>query len=334
MTTNYIGKPESRVDGKLKGNNIVDSSELKNYDINDYNLETDLGVYLNREAYFRSPNTFICAVKKLEGYLDASGQQTNLNDKTVIVSAVLSTPFYWQEFNREWMKLLNDEKIPLESDQKQPVFYTAYFQNKNYPFRDKFGWHDTRYNNFYAKLIETINRRSLFSFAIAIDLLDYRKFINERPYAVSIFRSAGTFASILCFLKCAQYACKYKYDETISYVFDRNDTFSRELQLSYEILSQHLDQLKEWHFKVGGLTFGNKEVYTPIQAADVIAWEMSKHIKNAQIANLEIGQEMRSSFADLIINHGEFIYYSYESLLSFYTDYIEKIKAEIEIKQE
>lgn len=314
----------------LFGNNIVDSSEIKEYNIDDYDLESDLGLYLNREAYFRSPNTLICVMKKLEGYLDASGQQTALNDKAIVVSAVLSTPFYWQEFDKEWIKALTDENIPLtKPDQRRPFFRSAQFQNKNHPFRDEFGWNKTRYDLFYDRLIKIINRRSLYSVAIGIDLEDYRRFVTDYPDSLIIFGSSGMFAATLCFLHCAQYAYRCNYDETISYIFDRGDTFKDELEKSFNTLSEDPVALKEWHFKEGGLAFGNKEIYSPIQAADVVAWELNKHIKEAQKASIETEQEMRPSFADLVINNGDFIYYSYEELLGFYTDKMEEIKNEV-----
>jgi hypothetical protein len=257
-------------------------------------------------------------MKKLEGYLDTSGKQETIGDQALIVAVSLSTPLYWREFDKEWTKILVDEKVPIKPNKTRPVFHTTEFMNKNYPFRDKFGWDSARCDNFYNKLINIINRRSLYSFAMCVDLEDYRRFIGDYPEAQQLFGSAGNFASTACFYKCVHYANKWHYDETISYVFDRGDTFRKELESAYDAVCRNAEDRKEWYFKVGGLTFGDKEKYTPIQAVDVIAWECGKHIKDAQKTTIETGQFTRHAIVSLSHSDAEFLYYSYESFLTLW----------------
>lgn len=286
-------------------------------------METDLGIYLNRIAYFRGPNHFIGAMKiKVEGYFDASGKQENA-DLVVSVAGLLATPHQWNKFSKAWIKILDDAGVPKANE--VPVFHTTDFMARKGFYGDKSSWTQEKRDSFYRKLIETIQGNILYPVGMSLYLDDYNKLLTEYPGGLKIFGSAGNFVSVLCFWHCAQWANKMKYHDTISYVFDRGDKFRTEIHKGYEIMCKSAASRAFWHFKVGGLTFENKEQFTPIQAADLVAWEFSKALKKANRAVVD-KRYIRPSFNAFNHSGSDFKVYSYEDLISFLSDFVEKIE--------
>ena len=237
----------------------------------------------------------------------------------------MSTPLYWQEFSKEWRKALDDESIPIEPDKEHPIFHTSEFKTRQIPFRDYLGWSNDRREVFYKRLIDLVNKRTLFSTATGIDLDDYRRFAVDYPASQKLFGSAGHFASVMSFWRCRYWASKYSYDETISYIYDRDDTFADELRDSYNNLCKDRDRAKWWHFKPGGLRDEDKQYFPPIQAADLVAWEMGRDIRD-YYDGFKLEAISRPEFVKLNVYGAEYYLYGYEDFLNWWHEREREIK--------
>ena len=253
---------------------------------------------------------------RLEGYFDASGKQEAIGDKAIIVAGLLSSSPKLREFEKLWLKTLNDAGISATNG--VPVFHTTDFMARKSVYAT---WTQEKRDLFYRNLIEIICQTTLYRVGIAVLLEDYRRFLVKCPESIKMFGSAGYFASVMCFNHCADWADKVKYKDTISYIFDRGDTFNSEIRKAHDNLCDEETFRNAWHFEIDALTFGNKARFTPIQGADVIAWELSKALKKAE--NAPIGANyLRPSFNALNSNGSEFRCYSYEDLEFFWAEYL------------
>lgn len=268
-------------------------------------------------------------MKKVSGFLDASGKQETLNDKILVVAASLATPFFWQEFSKEWIAFLEDKMYRVKPGKVQPTFHTTEFHYGNYPFREEFGWDDSRKGDLYNGLIELIKKRTEYSTATGVDLDDYRRFSKDYPGSLKMWANAGAFASAMCFWKCREWALVRDYDETISYVYDRGDTFAKELRDEYNDLCDNPERAKWWFFKPGGLMDKNKEDYIPLQSVDVVAWEVARHYKEALTAASADNFHPRNALIQLSTVGAEYKIYGYEDLISLWSDRVRGYMAQV-----
>jgi hypothetical protein len=217
---------------------------------------------------------------KLEGYLDASGKQEKHSDKVLTVGGLLATPFQWMKFDKAWRALLEAESVPKNKNGIRVFHTTDFIARKNKGYEDLTFWTDEKCERLYDGLIKVIQGNILYPVGISVFLEDYRKLIAKYPESNIFFKSAGNFVSVMCFWHCARWADKMNYNDSISYFFDRGDSFRDDIEQAHKFICQNEEDRQFWHFKADGLSFVNKEKFTGVQAADVLAWELSKNIKD------------------------------------------------------
>ena len=286
--------------------------ELRGYQ--DFDTHTALDALLYREASFRGENCLVGMVKTqaFDVYLDTSGKESNVDDVAVAVSLCLSTPPLWDRFKREWIDFLRITPIPPD-ERGRLVFHTTDFWNKKHsPYRNEDGWSGR--DDFYRCLIHIIKRNTLYRGGFAILLEDYRRVLETFPKSKFILGQAGTFAMLECFRQCTVWAQEQNVRPEFSFVNDRDDEFWGQIKSSFDSIASDPRALDIFGYQVDGLIEGCQAVYTPLQAADLTAWEFAKAIK--QHVGAQPGQAVRVKPSLNSLNEGgsKFIIYSYEEL--------------------
>jgi hypothetical protein len=315
------------------GNNILDSPRVKEYNINDYDLTTPFGVYLNREACFISPNHLIGMTKLelLDGYLDTSGKESNIKDIAIAATICLATPSQWLKFRDEWNKVL--ENTPLERDEKTGnyAFHTTEFwAKKSKPYKDDDGWTDSNppesgkvnRNTVYRSLIEVITRNTAYSTGFSVLLEDYRKLKNDYSLAKYVVPQAGALATIECVIQCARWAKQNDFKPRFSLVTDWNDEFWKQTKPAFDEMIKGGHFIKGWGIDIASYTEGNKSEFVGIQAADLAAWEFTKFIKQQVGRDIEHGLKIKPSFNALGANDATFNIYSFEELRNDFLEHV------------
>ena len=222
-------------------------------------------------------------VELLDAYLDASGKESSVKDKLITVNGCLSTPAKWQEFGDEWQATLKGFGFLPDPKTGRYVFHATDFHSGYCKLSPK-GLSRIRMQEIYHELIRIIRKHSLFIAGFAVDLKDYEKFGNDYPFIRKIcLGKAGTFVSILAFGKSMEWASKNGYSNSISLMFDRGDEFWGQI---YEGFNEYIKIPEYENHRPDSLTCGDKAVYSPIQAADVVAWECRKYFK--RLANIKV----------------------------------------------
>ena len=249
-----------------------------------YDVYTHIGAYLFREKTFR-PNGLVgsMALELLDTYLDASGNQSNVKDKLVTVNGCLSTPVKWQEFDIEWQTALKDFGFIPNPKIGRCVFHATDFHSDYCKLSPK-GLSKANKQSLYRDLIKIVRKHSLLLVGFAVALKDYAKFADDYPSISKFcFGKPGTFISVLGVGKCMEWAGEKGYSKSISLMFDRGDEFWGEMFNGFRAFVK--TPVNE-HLNIGSLTCGNKVEFSPLQAADIVAWECRKYF-NA-LANIKI----------------------------------------------
>jgi len=202
----------------------------------------------------------------LEVYFDDSG--THSNTSVAVAACYISNKSQWDEFDRNWKDILREEDLE--------YFHTADFFNANRrPYSE---WDHPKRTKFLKRMISTINLRTKIGLAIAIPKLVYDEFAPER-YKQTYAKDHYTFAVKCCMGLIWEWRTEYNISEPMKYAFDNvNKGPSRVREQIGNIWSDFETdpQVREKYgiTEMDGWLFQSKKSFTPLQAADVLAWHM------------------------------------------------------------
>lgn len=266
-------------------------------------------------------------IQKIEGFFDSSGKEENLEDKVMVVSGVLSEAAQWRDFESDWLKVLTDEQVPIGD--VLPVFHTTDFHAKWGGYENTEFWTEEKRERLYNTLLDLINTHALYPVGIAILLDDYRRLRDENPALVLMYQKVGAFAASLAFWHCAQWSEKEDYHNSISYIFDLGETYRTEIDRIHRFACKIKGLRDFWRISKGELDFKDKEKFVPIQAADVIAWELAKDVKEELKRIDGTSRKPRPELEKLISPKTSFRFYEYKHLKWFWEQFAPFVLEEI-----
>ncbi|HEY0459321.1 MAG TPA: DUF3800 domain-containing protein [Pyrinomonadaceae bacterium] len=243
---------------------------------NAFNTRTHLGAFLFRENHFR-PNGLVGFVELdiLDAYADASGKDENATDKILTINGVLGTSEGWADFDIEWQDYLKNAGFKRHSKSRKYVFHTSPFWSgscKLMPQRLSFAEKQT----IYRHLVEIVCKYRVCVFGHGILLDDFRRIETEFPLLrKKILGKPGTFLSNLCIKYNSGWAHHNGFNSSIGYTFDQGDEFLTEMQRQFYQALTTVDD--EEDMTVSSLNFASSAEYSPLQAADIVAWECRKY---------------------------------------------------------
>jgi hypothetical protein len=239
-----------------------------------YDLSTHLGAYLYEQNHFR-PNGLVAFVglEVLTGYMDTSGNAKTVTDTVLTVNGCLSTPEKWAQFDKEWQAYLKGKDFTPDLETGRYVFHTTDYKANKCNFMPK-GLSERFKTIIYGYLVELIRKHTVFRFGYGVLLNDFRQFETDFPHVRAWFQKPGTYLSKECFEWNSNWAQRHGFDGSIGYIVDRGDEFAGELFSEYFRAVKHLGSNG---LTVSSLTAGNKVHHSPLQAADIVAWESRNH---------------------------------------------------------
>lgn len=238
------------------------------------------------------------AKESLVGFIDVSGDEKNSAERIMTVNGCLSTQSKWHDFDDEWQEYLKREHFEPDPKTDRYVFHTSPFRTGNLPHMPRALSRSAR-ERIYYNLIGIICKYTVYRFGIAINLADFRQIVDEDfPYSQEeFFTGPGVLASLKCFEANSDWAYENGYSVCIEYVFDRGDTFFGRLNDLHRRSARSVDPERR---TVSKLVEESKIDYSPIQAADIVAWECRNYflgLAPEQIAGLKpsprTGPELR-----------------------------------------
>jgi hypothetical protein len=200
----------------------------------------------------------VVAVYKV--YMDESG--VHEGSPVVNVAAYCAHPKSW----RDWTKRWNVAKRPIK------VFHATDAQNLQGEFK---GWSAADRDDLVRRLLPIIAETEMLGVVIGIQMDEYRKAIKGRDDLSGLFGTpyAACFQWVVQTLMYVQN--RNNNSQRMAFVHECND-YRREALDSFTYVKEHTNPQRA----PLSIMFGDKATYSPLQAADILAYEGNKRMRD------------------------------------------------------
>lgn len=197
----------------------------------------------------------------LTAYLDASG---SADSQALTVAGYVSSDARLKHFGAEWFRLLRRYRL-------NDGFHMTDFVAGAEPYRR---WGKKREERL-LEFIRVVNRAAIFPVSVTIPIATYSSALSEdqrarcgNPYFVAAW---GCFHEVTKWLR----ANRPPEDE-VAYVYDQGDQGRGEVFKAFNfVYDDH--ELRKMH-RLISMDFQSKMRFTPIQAADILAWTVQDDV--------------------------------------------------------
>lgn len=198
----------------------------------------------------------------LTAYLDESG--THRSAEALAVAGYLSTQDRWEQFDAEWRVALREYGLEF--------FHMTDFANGAPPYNTDI-WRTEREARF-SRLVDIINRNALASIGITLPIRLFRSVVSTK--AQRLVGGPYGLAAHACLTEAARIIRAHQWDAWIRYIYADGAEGAGQVLASYRRIkgqAQNKDILR-----LDKLSFEDKKEYLPLQAADILAYELYKHL--------------------------------------------------------
>jgi len=206
-------------------------------------------------------------------YFDDSG--THPGSDIAVAACYISTDRCWTEFVKAWDDARWEEGFE--------VFHMAEFAAKREAGHEPFcRWDNGKKRHVYGRLAKIINENKWVGIAAAIPKKSY-DLVPERHREYH-GRTHYAFAVRACLQRIARWRKNFEIKLPMQFIFDWTE---KGLPVRVEIediwgrggLLRYPKWEQEYGMQVDGCNFERKEKFKPLQAADILAWQMNNHIR-------------------------------------------------------
>jgi Protein of unknown function (DUF3800) len=193
-------------------------------------------------------------------YVDESG--THADSDVTTVAAYAGRPKVWRKWTNEWRKA----KRPIR------LFHATDSANLHGEFE---GWHPEKRDELVKKLLPIIANNSIAGAVIGLHLGEFRKAVGDRKEIPEALGNPYT----TCFHWLVQSLLELlkhnKKTESFKFIHEQND-FEGEARAAFDFIKENANP----HDVPMKLVFGAKKENTPLQAADILAYEGNKRFRD------------------------------------------------------
>jgi hypothetical protein len=234
-----------------------------------------------------------------ETYLDDSG--TDSQSPLAIAACYVSTKRGWDNFVKEWDVARYEEGFD--------YFHMAEFVSpREHGHRPWCDWDNQRKDRVYNRLAEIVNTNKRMGIGVALP----KELYDGIPERIRFLYGSEhyTFAIRMCLMQIYLWRKENLISLPMQYIFDYEDSGTQKRIEIEKLMSTVHDDLKPlFGLDGGGYSFQSKKRFKPLQAADILAWQMHNYIPKIYpkdetqedvnlrlhkgFAKLRVGQEMR-----------------------------------------
>jgi hypothetical protein len=261
----------------------------------------------------RTDHPWWLAMFEFEVYFDDSG--TDGANEIAIAACYVSSKEQWDEFNRNWKEILEDENF----DHFHMAEFVAKPEAGHKPFCD---WSDEKKKRVYRRLAAAINVRVRHGFAIAVpkrrfDACAFQEFRKEYAENHYVFAVKSLFGLL------EKWRTKYCVAVPMQYVFDHGSLGEQQLGGIWDKYSRDERARTRYGIADDGVLFQSKTLFKPLQAADILAWQMHNHMRKVISRGCQPHEEYTLSHPGfrLLRDHQvlDLAFYSTEQLQGFFS---------------
>jgi len=246
--------------------------------------------HLRRSLFLRKSDL----MAMLTIYCDDSG--TDEKNRSAVVAGYVSNLAQWELFAKEWNKALKDFGV------KQ--MHRADLENFKGEFTEDREWNPTRRTVFLQRLQPIIRHRMKFPVGTAVIRKDYEEVIPEavRNKFGGVYGWCAHTLLVKLFIWCTRPSRLHA--EPIQWVFEAGTIGQGQVDQMFRELSH----VESTNWRIKGWSFQGKDV-VPLQAADVLAYELFKLVEN-QILDGSKKHDVRQSMRHLMgADEGKYLDY-------------------------
>lgn len=193
------------------------------------------------------------------GYFDDSG--THDDSPVVVAAGLIFRTDAVQDFSREWDEAIKSWKIS--------TFHMTDFESRHGLFKH---WTDEERRDRLNRLLGLIEIYAEQSIGFVIPKRSFDELFSKE--AKSLCGDAFGFAALACFEKAAQIAADPRLDAWVDYTIERGSKGYQALELIWREGSK----IPAWSqvTRITSLSTHPKAKFPPLQAADIVAYELYK----------------------------------------------------------
>lgn len=203
-------------------------------------------------------------------YFDESG--THPGSEYVVVAGFVANEPAWLEFSAEWQVALDSYDLEF--------FHMSDFENRQGPYRF---WCEDERKERLNQLLDIIHKHVFQSIGCIVLKKSFDSIMS--PQARIICGDAYGLASLACFRNLGDTAKNPKIDGVMDYIMERGAMGSTALLHIWREGAKDPKWME--NNRIHSLDFRDKRAFLPLQAADILAYELYKH------ASRRFGQESR-----------------------------------------
>ncbi len=192
--------------------------------------------------------------------MDESG--VHEGSPVLTVAAYVATPAIWRDWTQRW----NVAKRPIK------VFHAVDCQNFAGEFRD---WNEEQRDGLVIRLLDVMNESDIPGVVIGLHMDEFNKAMVGRDDLRAIFGTPYTAVFHWVTQVIINIAELHASTERIEFVHETND-FRQEARESVEWIKKNGNPSG----RTMGLSFFDKRDYVPLQAADFLAYEGNKRMRD------------------------------------------------------
>lgn len=234
----------------------------------------------------------------LWGYFDEAGHFRGKGDY-LCMAGYFSDEKGWDPFTEQWVSLLKKHKISAVHMKDMVALQGEY---------GRLGWtHEHRDKVVLPEFIKAITDNLAVGLGVAVDLKYFKSMSPEARKRIGD-------PYYLCFMRLIKLTIDTMRNNGVEFpfavIFDDNEEYSIKC---YRLLTRLRKENAEVKRLIGSISFGDDSFYSPLQAADLLAYESLKELK--QKAG---GYKSRGHFTNLVTTELNLVYdseyYDRESL--------------------
>ena len=203
----------------------------------------------------------------LRTFMDETGVHEDA--EMVAVSGYIAKAKTWRAWTKDWN--LHKRKVPAG---RRPI--KVYHATDCANYRGEFdGWTKEERDPYVAQLLPVIPTHQMAGIVIGINLVELDKVFRQYAELVEMFGTPYTACFQWAISIIVDIATQHGSGQRMAFVHEVND-YKGECLKAFEYIDTYLNPRKI----PMTMSFGSKEQYSPLQAADVLAYEGGKFLKN------------------------------------------------------
>jgi Protein of unknown function (DUF3800) len=200
---------------------------------------------------------------ELEVYFDDSG--TDAGTPVAVAACYVAKKTQWDEFVRNWDQVMAEEGFTL--------FHMAEFMAKPEMKHEPFcHWNNEKKDRVYKKLASIINTRVRQGFAVAVPKQPFDEYVFDefRDFAENHFVFAVK--TVMGYID--NWRQEFSVGLPMQYVFESGSPGEDQIHQIWKECLSHKNSEERYGIVPNGVMFQDKRFFKPLQAADILAWQM------------------------------------------------------------